>query len=240
MDGPSPTELSGIHKRSVTLRWSVAATALIVGGCGILSSPPDPASDEIVAARDEQTQLMDSALSEAAAKLPGAVIGRSSVDQCYEGQRNWKVDTGYDYRCSLLISVLIGLDGDFRAQMLQFDKSLRELGWESDNGEWPGGLVDDYWELRSGEGPDGHVQLDQLPGPFGVRRDELRILFSYGSSNDEGGLATIDRGQQATPWCCGLPLYESQAIQDVDRVVAEAPHDHFVLITVEGHYYESG
>jgi hypothetical protein len=182
---------------------------------------------------------MGDALSDVAGELQGEVIGYSSVDQCYEGQRNWKVDTGYNYRCSLLVGVLVGLDGDFRAQMLDFDESLRELGWESDNEEWPGGLVNDYWDLRANENLGGHVRLDRLPGPHGVRRGDLRLLFDYGSPTDDRGLERIDRSQQVTLWCCGLPLYEDQDLLEVSQAVAAATHDHLILITVEGHYFQS-
>ena len=235
----APVEAGGNRLGAMTLPCWLTVAAMLFGGCAIFSSPPDPMSNAVVEARAEQTQLMKDALSEVADELDGEVIGQSSVDQCYEGQRNWKVDTGYDHRCSLLIGVLIGLDGDFRAQMLDLDSSLRELGWESDNGEWPGGLVDDYWDLRSGENLDGHVRLDRLPGPYGVRRDDLRLLFDYGSPTDERGLERIDRRQKVTLWCCGLPLYEDKDLLDVSQAVGAAPRDHLILITVEGHYFES-
>jgi hypothetical protein len=181
---------------------------------------------------------MGAALDEVVATVDGQVLGVSEIDECYEGQRNWKVDTGYDYRCSLLIGVLIGIDGDFRAQMLDADVALSELGWQSGDGEWPGQLVDGYWDLRAGESPDGHVRLDRLPGPLTVTRGDLRLLFDYGSVIDDRGLDRIDRSQQSTPWCCGLPFFDKREPMDVDQATGAQRHEHLILITVEGHYFQ--
>ncbi len=183
-------------------------------------------------------EQMGDALDEVVGILAGEVLGESLVDECYEGQRNWKVDTGYDYRCSLLMGVLIGIDGDFRTRMLDADVALRGLEWQSRNDEWPGQVVDDYWDLRAGESPDGNVRLDRLPGPHSVRRDDLRLLFDYGSAADDRGLDGIERSQQATLWCCGLSFFERSELIDVAQAAEKAQHKHLVLITVEGHYLQ--
>ena len=180
---------------------------------------------------------MHAALDEVVDIPGGQVLGESSVDECYEGQRNYKVDLGYHYRCSLLIGVLIGVDGDFRTLMLAADAALQDLQWQS-QGDWPGQLVDEYWDLRASESPDGKVRIDRLPGPHSVRRDDLRLGFAYGSANDEGGLEGIDRSQQATMWCCGAPYFEQRALIDIGQAGEGADHQHLILITVEGHYLQ--
>jgi len=181
---------------------------------------------------------MHAALDEVVDILGGRVLGESSVDECYEGQRNYKVDVGYHYRCSLLMGVLIGVDGDFRTLMLAADADLQDLQWQSHGGGWPGQKVDEYWDLRASENPDGRVRLDRLPGPHSVRRDDLRLGFAYGSAADVRGLEGIDRSQRSTLWCCGPPYFEDRALMDVDQAVEAANHQHLTLITIEGHYLQ--
>jgi hypothetical protein len=163
------------------------------------------------------------------------VLGEAWVDERYEGQRNWKVDLGYHYRCSLLIGVLIGVDGDFRTLMLAADAALQDLQWQSHEGDWPGQKVDEYWDLRASESPDGRVRLDHLPGPPSVRRDDLGLRFAFGSTADDRGLERIDRSPQSTLWCCGPPYFEDLGLIDVDQAVEAADHQHLILITIEGH-----
>ena len=222
-------------------RWAVVApavaSALLISGCGP-SSAPDPLSTAAVEARTEGMQEMTVAIDEVVAELGGEVLGDAMIDECYEGQRNYKVDTGYDYRCSLLMSVLIAIDGDFRTRMVDADDALRTLGWQSSDGEWPGQLVDEYWGLRASESPDGQVRLHRLPGPHSVRRDGLRLLFDYGDVVDVQGLERIDRGQRSTLWCCGWPYFERKELIEVDQAASAASHEHLILVTVEGHYFQ--
>ena len=227
--------------RTTGHRWTVVApiilAALLIGGCGP-SSPPDPLSARAVEARTAQVQQIGAALDEVVGIMGAEVLGESSVDECYEGQRNWKVDTGYNYRWSLLMGVLLGIDGDVRKLLLAADVDLRERQWRSHEGEWPGQLVDEYWDLRAGETPDGSVRLDRLPGPHSVRRDDLSLRFDYGSAADEGGLDRIDRSQRSMVWCCGPPFFERRELMDVDQAAEAAHHQHLILITVEGHYLQ--
>jgi hypothetical protein len=220
--------------------WSLLAltmAAVLISGCGP-SSPPDPLSVSAVEARSERMQQMSSALHEVVATFDGDLLGEALIDECYEGQRNYKVDTGYDYRCSLLMSVLISIDGDFRTHMLDADAALSDLGWQSRDGEWPGQLVDDYWDLRASESLDGQVRLSRLPSPLSLMRDELRLLFDYSDVADDQGLERINRGQQSTLWCCGLAFFERKELIDADQVAGAAPHDYLVLVKIEGHYLE--
>lgn len=180
---------------------------------------------------------MRAALDDVVGILGGQVLGRSSVDECYEGQRNYKVDLGYHYRCSLVMGVAIGVDGDFRTLMISIDPALQDLQWQS-SGDWPGQLVDRYWDLRADESPDGKVRLDRLPSPHSVRRDDLKLGFAYGSTADDRGLEKIDRSQRSTLWCCGPPYYQDLALIDVARAVEAAGHQHLILVTIEGHYLQ--
>lgn len=223
-------------------RWfgvaAVYVTAVLFAGCGV-SSPPDPLSASVVEARSDRMEQIGEAGDELVAAFGGQVLGRSSIDECYEGQRNWKVDRGYDYRCSLRGGVLIAIDGNFRARMLDADVALRELGWESSSGEWPGQLVDDYWDLRAGESSDGRVRIDRLPGPYTVMRGELTLGFDYGRVADVGGLDRIDRSQQSTVWCCGPTFYDNRDLIDLVRATRTVQEAHLVFITIESHYFQN-
>jgi len=215
---------------------ALIATTLLMG-CGP-SVPPDPLSASSVEARAAKVQQMDAAIAEVVGILDGEVLGTSSVDECYAGQRNWKVDTGYDERCSLLIGTLIGVEGDVRTLMLAADAALEERRWQSPNGQWPGQLVDEYWDLRADESSDGTVRLHLLPGPYSVRRDDLRLRFDYGDTADDRGREQLDRAQRSTLWCCGPPSFERRRLIDVDQVARAARQEHLILVTVEGHYLE--
>lgn len=226
-----------LRRHRLAVAGTAVVAALLFSGCGP-SSELDPLSASSVEARAEGLRQMMVALNEVVAELGGEVLGDSTIDECYEGQRNYKVDTGYDYRCSLLMSMLIATDGDFRARMLDADDALRMLGWQSPEGEWPGQLVDEYWDLRASESPDGQVRLHRLPSPHSVRRDDLRLLFDYADVAEDQGLERIDRGQQSTLWCCGPPFFERKRLIDVDQAVGGASHEHLILFTVEGHYLQ--
>ena len=214
-----------------------AATAalLMTASCAASPRQPDPMAASTVDQRATFTSYVTDAVDELASSIDGDILGRSSVDQCYAGQRNWKVDTGYDHRCTLTVGVLIGTDGDFRSTMRDVDASLQELGWVSSAGEWPGQLVDRYWDLRAAESPDGQVAIDRLPAPFSVRRDDLAIRFSYGGLDDRG-LDRLDRAQRITTWCCGPPFHEIREPIDLTEIAENQRHRHLILITVEGHY----
>ena len=221
--------------------WLVAAALIattLLMGCGP-SVPPDPLSASSVEARAAKVQQMDAAIAEVVGILDGEVLGTSSVDECYAGQRNWKVDTGYDERCSLLIGTLIGVEGDVRTLMLAADAALEERRWQSPNGQWPGQLVDEYWDLRAGESADGGVLLHRLPGPLSLHRDDLRLGFDYGDAGAGAGLDRLDRAQRSTMWCCGAPFFERRQLIDVGRAAQDARQQQLILVTVEGHYVET-
>lgn len=225
------------HRRLIGMAsWSVALAVAMVG-CGE-SGPPDPLATAVVESRTAAASELTEAVDEVASSIGGEVLARSSVDECYAGQRNYKVDTGYNHRCSLIVGALVGTDGDFRSTMTDVDRSLRDLGWETNDGEWPGQLVNRYWELRAGEHPDGRVAISRLPGPNTLHRDDLRMRFAYGDVESTRGLGAIDGRQRVTPWCCGLPFYEDRQLIDLDRVVRSNADEHLVFVTVEGHYLE--
>src|SRR5688572_20587591 len=122
----------------------------IMGPSGPSGPPPDPLSTEIVELRDQGTRRADRAVAQAAGLLGGKVVGRASNDQCWEGQRNWKVDEGFDYRCAARRVVVVGFDSDFRKRIARFDRRVFAAGWLCDykcNSE----LVDEYWNLRKAE-----------------------------------------------------------------------------------------
>lgn len=208
----------------------------LLSGCHSQAVSPDPVADAVAAARAGTTERVEMVLAEVSRGLRGDELGHSQVDQCYEGQRNYKVDTGYEHRCSLLLGVLVGLDGDFRARMLELDGWLQQSGWQSRDGEWPGALVDAYWDLHRGESPDGRVRIHHLPAPNDLRRDDLRMLLDYGDPNE---LSRIDRAQQETLWCCGVPYHEDEVTFEVNQLAGDTAYEHYVFISVEAHYFQN-
>ncbi len=48
---------------------------------------------------------------------------------CEEGKNDWKGRTGYAHRCPIRITRYYGVSGDFRTQMIGFEKLLSTKGW---------------------------------------------------------------------------------------------------------------
>ena len=222
--------------RPMRKAWALVGVVLLVG-CGV-GPQVDPFADHVIDLRAEEADRINLALAESVDALEGDVLAEARVDECYEGHRGWKRTDPYRHRCSLHMSVLIGIDGDFQTQMLQFDDSLRGLGWRSDSDdEWPGMKVAEYWDLREREAGGGDVRISRLPGVWGIRRDGLRMLFDYSHPDDELGRYSIDLRQGVTHWG-GITYHRQQELFDVDEVADQAVHQHLIMLTVTGHYLE--
>jgi hypothetical protein len=207
----------------------ILAAAFLVG-CG----PPNPQSADIVESRESTVALIEGALDELAEGFGATTLAESRVDACYEGQRNYKVDTGYSHRCSLRLGLLVGFDGDFRAEMTGLEDTLEEQGWQAS--ESLGELVGRYWDLRAGEASDGVVLIDRLPSPNSISRGELTLELDFGGAEDDSGRLRIDRAQQTTFWSLRL-TYENTDLFDIAGTLEGNTYEHLVLFSIEGHYF---
>jgi hypothetical protein len=52
-----------------------------------------------------------------------------TLDYCYVGHHNWKVDAQFNNQCRYLVTKYYGFSGDFRVEMTQLDNALVARGW---------------------------------------------------------------------------------------------------------------
>jgi hypothetical protein len=225
----------------------LVATAVLLTGCvevmgpsGPSGPPPDPMGAEIVSLRESGARKADRALAQATRLLGGEVLGRASNDRCWEGQRNWKVDDGYDYRCALRRVVVVGVDGDFRKLIARFDRRLFAAGWEcgryGSSCESNSFLANDYWEMRRAERIPGQpYPVWKLPTKSdGYARGDLDLLVDYAGTVRHSTFAL----ESATHMFYGFPFHEDDRPLDVAAVVADGkPYPALVVVVTEIDYF---
>jgi hypothetical protein len=222
-----------------------AFAALALAGCVSLGQdngpPPDPTAADVVDARRAATRRADAALDEAARALEGRIVARTSTDECYEGQNNYKVHDGYDHRCTLRRAVVVGFDGDFRERIDVFDRRLFAAGWDCGGvgcGETNAELVEEYWDFRKPEYGGNDPPISVLPTTSFYQRDGLYIDVGYVSATHPSGRVVLDgwhRRQRG-----GLfTSYERPRPFDADAVLARvARYDYAVALAFEADYFE--
>lgn len=91
--------------------------------------PPDSNEPGLVASRNAARQSIDTLLATLAAANP-FLSERTDVvaDACEKGQNNYKVSVGYAYRCKIGVTSTFGLEGDFRARMIDLAQGLERAG----------------------------------------------------------------------------------------------------------------
>ena len=175
-------------RRSAAELATLLFLSLSAAGCGDIlygeenGPPPDPLTPEVVVARVLATKAADDALADAVAALDGAVVGRASSDECYEGQNNYKRREGFDHRCTLRRAVAVGFEGDFRRRIAQLDDRLFAAGWGCYRDPCPetlSSMVDEYWEFRKPEFGGEDPAITTLPTPSMYRKDALFFDTHY-------------------------------------------------------------
>jgi hypothetical protein len=235
--------------RSFPALLLVAVSSVVLLGCGLggpsgpSGPPPDAKSDAIVELRRDGTRDADRALADAAKMLGGEVLGRASNDRCWEGQRNWKLDEGYDYRCSAFRALVVGFAGDFRSRIARFDRRLFASGWECDlhfECESNSQLVEEYWELRRAERVKGQpFPIWRLPTKTdGYARGDLRLYVDYASASTVAG-ATY--GLESATLMSGSVLgrfYEDERPLNMQAVLtAGRRYPYLVVLSTRVDYY---
>jgi hypothetical protein len=225
----------------------VAVSSFVLSACGLggpsgpSGPPPDAQSEEIVELRRDGTRAADRALVNAAKMLGGEMLGRASNDRCWEGQRNYKVDEGYDYRCSILRALVVGFGGDFRSRIARFDQRLFASGWECDpyfECESNSQLVEEYWDLRSAERLKGQpFPIWRLPTKGdGYARGDVRLYVEY-ASTVAGSTYWLETASFMSR--SGLRrFYEDERPLDVQAVLAAGRrYPYLVVLSTEIDYF---
>jgi hypothetical protein len=223
----------------------LAAFSVVVAGCGSFlgednGPPPDPFSEDVVAARALATTRADEALADAAAALDGRVVARTTADACYEGQNNYKRREGFDHRCTIRRAIVVGLDGDFPRRIARFDRRLFAAGWNCGAFECDrtlSGLVDEYWGFRKGEHGGQDPPISSLPTTSSYQRDGLYLEVGYLGA-DPAGRGALGRFHRR--WRGGLfTSFERERPFDVDAVLARARDAKYVVgLAIETDYFE--
>ncbi len=175
-----------------------------------------------------------------ASALDGAIVGRASSDECYEGQQNYKVNDGYAHRCTIRRTLAVSFDGDFRERIARFDTRLFSAGWGCHRvpcDETLSGKVEEYWDLRAGEVGGGTFPISRLPSSVNYERDDLYLYVDYAGA-DPTGRSWIEGAHRRRRG--GLfESYERTRPLAVTAVLSRAaPYDHVVVLAIESDYFE--
>jgi hypothetical protein len=201
--------------------------------------PPDPLAPDVVAARESAATRADEALAEAVSALGGRVVGRGSDDACYQGQNNYKVNEGYDHRCTLRRAAAVAFDGDFRRRIARFDRRLFEAGWGCSRMPCPetlSGNVEEYWDFRVAEYGTRRFPISSLP-PVAYERGDEYLDVRYGGADKTGrfSLEDLHRRKRGSVF----ESYRRQDPLDVDGVLARAKRSDYVVgLALETDYLE--
>ncbi len=95
-----------------------------------LKPEPNPNSSAINANREAATARINQSFEALQNILHYHDYETATHDLCSRGSSSWKRSDGYAYRCSLRITKFYGFNGDFRQQMLDFERKIISLGWE--------------------------------------------------------------------------------------------------------------
>lgn len=98
-------------------------------GAVFKTTPPDFRSAEVSGLRRQAGAEVTRSLDEAEAMSDWQRLDDATHDVCYEGERNWKIDDGYRYRCTLKSARVYAFSTDFKTAMLDFERQLLAAGW---------------------------------------------------------------------------------------------------------------
>jgi len=121
---------------------------------------PDPDSPKLKRNRTQLEEQIGANFSRVVPSEGFVHYETSRQDTCYDGANNWKHMDGFAHRCTLLVTNFYGLDGDFRKNMLDFERALFAAGWHSN-------IHDMAWTLTQYDAAaqSSHA-IDRLPNPY--------------------------------------------------------------------------
>ncbi|MCE1175386.1 MAG: hypothetical protein LWW77_12390 [Propionibacteriales bacterium] len=94
--------------------------------------PPPSLTDAPVSTRLEAAKTaMTADVAEISAPLGLRPGQTGSQAGCEQGQHNFKINTDYDYSCTVRVGRFYGWSGDFPTFLTKLDTQLNSLGWSS-------------------------------------------------------------------------------------------------------------
>jgi hypothetical protein len=156
-------------------------------------------------------------------------------DVCFKGQNNWKVWDGYAYRCSLRITKFYGFNGDFRQQMVDFEKKNLSAGWK------PYSEPDNPCEkmLKVYYDPYPEKLVSNLPN-FDCRYEKDGLLLEPGFAEKETrDFSRLDYNQRVSGSTLDV-IYFEENFQDSSLVIKKITNtDRYVLvISIQIDYFQ--
>jgi hypothetical protein len=102
----------------------------ITGFINNLKPEPNPNSWAMNAKREAATEEVNQYFDELQNILHYNYYNTATTDDCSKGHSSWKTGASLAYVCSLGIVKFYGFDGDFRQQMIDFEKKISSIGWK--------------------------------------------------------------------------------------------------------------
>ena len=168
------------------------------------------------------------------------MVGTGSDDACYRGQNNWKVQDGYDHRCTLRRVVAVTFADDFRRRIAGLDRRLFASGWgcmPAPCHDTNAGLLEEYWSHRAAYYGTQDFPISALPTATGYEKDGLYFDLRY-AGPDRAGRPTIEDWHRRRRGS----LFESFRVPrglDVETVLRRARDSRYlVLLAIESHYFD--
>jgi hypothetical protein len=212
-----------------------------------LKSAPDPKSSKVTAKRNISIEDIEREFShvEEASNLTSHTS--STYDNCYKGQNNWKVKEGYAHRCDYRITRYYGFSGDFRITMLEFDKDIKAIGWQTTSDR--SGLsyvINNYYDQYYG---NKDAQVNSNFGGTYLVSDMPKVYGGYTTNGISMSMAYVERStkdlydlESAQGFSMqGFPFYQDKQFKDIKTVFNEITSNNtFVLaISLQKNYFEN-
>ena len=190
------------------------------GGWDGVRPAAQPEDRDVVDAREAGHEPLAALADPTAAALAevGADLGREEVDQCSEGQNNWKIQDGWTLSCSQASVTGWEVAGSTTAQVdataTDVDARLRSLGWvPTSYGEM---------ELRAtGENAEGRYEHPDDPEATLVvdvaapgQADPYVSLGRYGPTREEGDAQPVLDALASSSGVTVLAVVERTYFQD--------------------------
>lgn len=123
-----------MNRKWLILVVSLAGAIVFYLAYSNISIKPD--SERLRSDSSKAKQEIFSWKEKVASGIKALELATSYSDQCYEGQNNFKVHSGYTKRCSLKYNFYYGFN-NFQQTLLQFEDSLLSSGWKGRLNEKP-------------------------------------------------------------------------------------------------------
>ena len=231
--------ISGVFAACVAI--SVIATSYLSGGFGNLAknlkSMPNPKSEAIARPREKVITEISGEFATLEQKTGLSNFGSEFLDECYEGQNNWKVHQGFAHRCSYRITRYYGFNNDFKMQMTNFLNSLFSIGWNTNtnyNSDSIAMTYDYYRNVPSGSAPNPF-----LNGGMPAKKEALEMDINY---QDARYLRNSLYDSQSIMLRAGYSkTYVNKQLLNVDTIVDTIAknNQYLLVIKIEKDYFQN-